>query len=266
MKKITVPEIVGKKSNKEKIVMVTAYDADTACILDEAGVDIILVGDSLGNVVQGRENTIPVTMDDMIYHTKIVSRGMKNAFLCADMPFMSYQVSIEDAIANAGRFLQEATAESVKLEVNESQLEKVYSIVNAGIPVVGHIGLCPQSVHIMGGYRMQGKERKQAARLEKLAKSVEEAGAFCLVLESIPAKLARKITSSINIPTIGIGAGPHCDGQVLVINDLVGLSPDPIPSFVKKYANARKIYSEAVRKFAREVKNGNFPGKKYFIE
>ncbi|MBI2486959.1 MAG: 3-methyl-2-oxobutanoate hydroxymethyltransferase [Deltaproteobacteria bacterium] len=259
MKKITVPRLGEMKKQREKIVMVTAYDAATANIIDEAGVDIVLVGDSLGNVVQGLPNTLSVTMDEMIYHTKMVSRGVKHAHLCGDMPFMSYQASKDDALRNAGRFIKEAGAESVKLETNEIYLDTVYSISKAGIPVMGHIGLCPQSVHIMGGYKIQGREDKEAKRIFELAKSVEDAGAFSLVLESIPKELAERITESINIPTIGIGAGPSCDGQVLVINDLVGLSPEPIPRFVKRYANLRKVMTKAVRDFADEVKEGQFP-------
>jgi 3-methyl-2-oxobutanoate hydroxymethyltransferase len=259
MKKITVPRLGEMKKQREKIVMVTAYDAATANIIDEAGVDIVLVGDSLGNVVQGLPNTLSVTMDEMIYHTKIVSRGVRHAHLCGDMPFMSYQASKEDALRNAGRFIKEAGAESVKLETNETYLDTVYSISKAGIPVMGHIGLCPQSVHIMGGYKIQGREDKEAKKIFELAKSLEGAGAFSLVLESIPKELAERITESITIPTIGIGAGPSCDGQVLVINDLVGLSPEPIPKFVKRYANLRKVMTKAVRDFADEVKEGQFP-------
>jgi len=259
MKKITVPRLGEMKRQEEKIVMVTAYDAATANIIDEAGVDIVLVGDSLGNVIQGLPNTLPVTMDEMIYHTKIVSRGVKHAHLCGDMPFMSYQVSKEEAIRNAGRFIKEAGAESVKLETNEQYLDTIHAIFKAGIPVMGHIGLRPQSIHVMGGYRIQGRETEEARRLLDLAKAAEEAGAFSLVLESIPQQLAKKITESISIPTIGIGAGASCDGQVLVINDLVGLSPEPIPRFVKRYANLREVMTKAVRDFIDEVKEGDFP-------
>jgi 3-methyl-2-oxobutanoate hydroxymethyltransferase len=266
MKKITAPEIVIKKHKKEKSVMVTAYDATTANIIDEAGVDMILVGDSLGNVIQGLPNTVYVTMDDMIYHTKIVSRGIRRALLCGDMPFMSYQASKEDAVRNAGRFIKEANAECVKLETNENYLDTIYAIQKSGIPVMGHIGLCPQSVHMMGGYKIQGRGEHEAKRLLELAKSVEEAGAFSLVLEGIPSHLARKITESIGIPTVGIGAGPFCDGQVLVINDLAGLSPEPIPKFVKKYANLREIMSEAVSKFADDVRRGTFPSAEHSYE
>jgi len=259
MKKITVPKLGEMKKEKEKIVMLTAYDASTANIIDEAGVDIVLVGDSLGNVIQGLPNTVSVTMDEMIYHTKIVSRGVKNAHLCGDMPFMSYQASKQRALRNAGRFIKEAGAESVKLETNETYLDTLYSISKAGIPVMGHIGLCPQSVHVMGGYKIQGRDDNEAKRLFELSKAVVDAGAFSLVLESIPQELAKRITESITIPTIGIGAGPYCDGQVLVINDLVGLSPEPIPRFVKRYTNFREAMSKAVRDFTDEVKEGQFP-------
>lgn len=263
MKKITARMLGEMKNQREKIVMVTAYDAATANIIDEAGVDIVLVGDSLGNVIQGLPNTLSVTMDDMIYHTKIVSRGVKQSHLCGDMPFMSYQASKEDAIKNAGRFVKEGGAESVKLEINESYLETIYSIFKAGIPVMGHVGLCPQSIHITGGYKIQGREDKEARRILELARAVEDAGAFSVVLESIPQELARRITDSVSIPTIGIGAGPSCDGQVLVINDLLGLSPEPIPKFVKRYANVREIMTKAVRDFAYEVKEGEFPGAEH---
>lgn len=259
MEKVTVPNIIEKKKRCEKIVMVTAYDAATASIIDESGVDIILVGDSLGNVIQGRKNTLPVTIDEMVYHTKIVSRGVRNAHLCSDMPFMSYQASKEDAIRNAGRFIKEGGAESVKIEINENYIETIYAIQKAGIPVMGHIGLCPQSVLLMGGYKVQGRDAREAKRLIELAKAVEDAGAYSIVLESIPRKLAKKITESIEIPTIGIGAGPYCDGQVLVINDLVGLSPEPIPKFVKRYANLREIMAKSIKEFRDEVRDGIFP-------
>jgi 3-methyl-2-oxobutanoate hydroxymethyltransferase len=263
MKKVTVPEICDMKSRGEKIVMVTAYDAATANIIDESGVDIILVGDSLGNVIQGLPDTLSVTIDEMVYHTKIVSRGIRRAHLCGDMPFMSYQASKEDAIRNAGRFVKEGRAESVKIETNENYLDTIYAIQKAGIPVMAHIGLCPQSVLLTGGYRVQGRRDNDAKRLIELAKSAEDAGAFSLVLESIPQELAKKITESINIPTIGIGAGPFCDGQVLVINDLVGFSPEPLPRFVKRYANLREAMSKAVKEFADEVKDGTFPDARY---
>ncbi len=260
MSKITVPIIVEKKKQNEKLVVLTAYDASTANIIDETGVDIILVGDSLGNVIQGLENTLQVTMDEMLYHTKIVARGVKIAHLCSDMPFMSYQASKHDAVKNAGRIIKEGGAESVKIELADVYVESVYAIQKAGIPVIGHIGLCPQSVLKMGGYKIQGREELEAEGLLKLAKEAEDAGAFSIVLEGIPHGLAKKITESINIPTIGIGAGPFCDGQVLVINDMVGLSPEPIPKFVKKYANLRQIRAWSVEEFRDEVRRGVFPG------
>jgi len=262
MKKITVP-IIGSMKNKEKIVMVTAYDASTAKIVDESGVDIVLVGDSVGNVIQGLSNTLAVSVDEMIYHTKIVSRGIHNAHLCADMPFMSFQSSNEDAVKNAGRFVKESGAESVKIEVTEDYIETIREIRKAGIPVMGHIGLRPQSVHDMGGYKLQGRDKDEGAKLVALAKKIEDAGAFSLVLESIPQKLAKKITRSINIPTIGIGAGANCDGQVLVINDLVGLSEEPLPKFVKKYAEIRDLMKRATEEYVDEVRTGSFPSKEH---
>lgn len=260
MTKLTVPAIVEKKKRREKIVVLTAYDAATARIIDETGVDIILVGDSLGNVVQGLGNTLHVTMDEMVYHTKIVSRGVRNAHLCTDMPFMSYQASKHDAVRNAGRIIKQGGAESVKIELTDAYVETVYAIQKAGIPVVGHLGLCPQSVHKMGGYKVQGRDEVEAQGLVELAKNTEEAGAFSIVLESIPQGLAKTITESINIPTIGIGAGPFCDGQVLVINDMIGLSPEPIPKFVKKYADLRQVMTRSVETFRDEVRGGVFPG------
>ena len=263
MKKMTAPIIRSMKAEGLKIVMVTAYDAATARMVDEAGVDMVLVGDSLGNVVQGLPNTLPVTIEDMIYHTRIVSRGVEHAHLAADMPFMSYQASKEEALRNAGRLVKEAGAESVKLEINEDYVETLYSINKSGIPVIGHIGLCPQSVLEMGGYKVQGRGRQEARRLIDLAKMIEAAGAFSIVLESIPRTLAREITDSIKIPTIGIGAGPGCDGQVLVINDLLGLSPEPTPKFVKKYAELRELVGQSTREFIEEVRSGQFPGREH---
>lgn len=259
MNKITVPGIRDMKKRGEKVVMVTAYDAATARIVDEAGVDVILVGDSLGNVVQGLPNTLSVTVDEMVYHTKLVARGAQNAHVCADMPFMSYQLTREEAVRNASRFIKEAGAESVKLETTEDFLETIYEIQKIGIPVMGHIGLRPQDVHKMGGYKIQGRGKEEAERLKKLAVMTEEAGAYAIVIESVPRRLAAEITDSIRIPTIGIGAGPGCDGQVLVINDLVGLSPEPLPKFVKKYANVRETMENATKEFITEVREGTFP-------
>ena len=258
--RITVPQLRARKGKSEKIVMVTAYDAPTASVVDEAGVDVVLVGDSLGNVIQGRPDTLGVTMDEMIYHTTMVSRAVRRAAVVADMPFMSYQASTADALRNAGRFLKETGAAAVKLEVNEHQLDTVRALVGSGIPVMGHIGLCPQSIHLMGGYRVQGRTEEDAGRLTALAEAIEQAGAFSLVLESIPRALAAQITAAVGIPTIGIGAGPDCDGQVLVLHDLVGLTAGPVPRFVKRYADVRKLILEAVEQYACEVREGRFPG------
>lgn len=249
------------KENGDKISMITAYDAATARLVDSAGIDSILVGDSLGNVIQGLDNTLSVTLEEMIYHTKIVSRGVENAHLAADMPFLSYQVSVNTAINNAGRLIKEGNAESVKLEVKEEYIDTIYAINKAGIPVIAHIGLCPQSLHVDGGYRVQGRNRKDADHLLNLAHLSEDAGAFLLVLESIPSKLAEKITKSISIPTIGIGAGKDCDGQVLVFNDMAGLTPEPLPKFVNKFADGRNIFIKATEKYIRQVKNRKFPTK-----
>lgn len=262
MNKIRVPDIIAKKRGKHKIVMLTSYDAITARIIDEAGVDIILVGDSLGNVVQGQDTTLPVTIEDMIYHTRLVSRGTINAHLCADMPFMSYQTSKQQAVENAGRLIKEGFAESVKLETNQEYTETISSICKAGIPVMGHIGLCPQSYHVMGGYKIQGKDKKKSKEYIKLAKETEKAGAYCIVLEGIPLELAKEITKSVSVPTIGIGAGPYCDGQVLVINDLVGLHTGKLPKFVKQYADFRDLMTKAVKSYSSDVINSRFPAKK----
>ncbi len=261
MEKIRITDLQKMKINAEKISMITAYDAPIASIVDEAGIDVVLVGDSLGNVVQGRSDTLSVTMDHMTYHTLMVSRGIKRAHLSCDMPFMSYQISKHEAIRNAGRLVKEGNAESVKLEVNEEYLETVYSINKAGIPVISHIGLCPQSIHRTGGYRVQGRSDEEGERLLELARSSQEAGAFLVVLESIPAKLAHRITQSLVIPTVGIGAGNVCDGQVLVFNDMAGLSPEPLPKFTRKYADSRNIFLDATKQYIKDVKESRFPGK-----
>lgn len=261
MNKIRVTDIKSMKSNADKITMITAYDATVASIVDDAGIDIVLVGDSVGNVVQGLPNTLSVTMDHMIYHSLIVSRGIKHAHLSCDMPFMSYQTSCSEAVANAGKLVKEGNAESVKLEVNERYIETVYAITKSGIPVVSHIGLCPQSIHSTGGYRVQGRTDEDAEKMIELAQASEEAGAFLIVIESIPSGLARKITEIVNIPTVGIGAGNSCDGQVLVFDDMVGLSPEPLPRFAKKYTNAREIFLDATKRYINEVKSSVFPGK-----
>ena len=266
MKKKRITDFLKMKEDGEKITMITAYDATISRILDDAGVDSILVGDSLANVVQGKDDTLSVSLEEMIYHSKMVSRGVSSAHISTDMPFMSYQVSIEQALENAGRLVKEGNAESVKLEINEEYIETIYAIYKAGIPVVAHIGLCPQSVHVMGGYKIQGIEEDEHERLVDLAKLCEDAGASILLFEGVPSKLAKEITGLLNIPTIGIGAGKFCDGQVLVINDLVGLSPDPLPKFVKKYADIKKIISDSVKKYNKDVKDKKFPSKANIYE
>ncbi len=261
--KVTVPEIVKMKKRGEKITCLTSYDYSFARILDHAGVDILLVGDSLGCVVQGQANTLPVTMEDMIYHARAVARGCKRALLVGDMPFLSYQVSQESAISNAGRLLQEGGAEAVKLEGGVGYRQTIAAIVSAGIPVMGHVGLTPQSVHAFGGYKIQGKEMESRKRILKDAKAVEEAGAFSVVLEGMPADLAAEITAELSIPTIGIGAGPDCDGQVLVIHDMLGLFDDFTPKFVKRYEELGKAMDGAVKNFIREVRERKFPGPEH---
>ncbi|MBN1474385.1 MAG: 3-methyl-2-oxobutanoate hydroxymethyltransferase [Syntrophaceae bacterium] len=255
----TIMDIKKMKENGEKIAMLTAYDFGMASLIDEADIDIILVGDSLGNVVLGYENTLPVTMADMLHHTKAVVRGAQKALVVADMPFMSYQISPQEALANAGRFLQEAGAQAVKLEGGKEQSEAVYKITSSGIPVMAHLGLTPQSVHQMGGYKVQGKNENAAQKIMSDAKIIEEAGAFSLVLECVPEKLAQDITSAISIPTIGIGAGVHCDGQVLVVNDMLGMYERMTPKFVKKYANLSADIKKAVKTYITEVKESAFP-------
>lgn len=262
--KITTRDIVERKG-KEKIVMVTAYDFTTSRIVDEAGVDIILVGDSLGMVVLGYETTIPVTMDEMIHHTKAVVRGRKRALVVFDMPFLSYQTGKHDAVRNAGRALKETGCEAVKVEGGREQFDTVKAMVDAGIPVMGHVGLQPQSVNVYGGYVLRGKGR-EAERILEDARAIEEAGAFAVVLEKIPSPLAKRITDELSIPTIGIGAGPYCDGQVLVFHDIVGLFEEFKPKFVKRYANIGEVSRKAVSSFIDEVKSGKFPGKEHSFD
>lgn len=243
--------------------MLTAYDSTFAKLLDESGVESILIGDSLGMVIQGHANTIPVTIDDVIYHTKCVSRVVKHAHIMTDMPFMSYQASIDQALLNAGRCLKEGGAESVKLEGGEEIVKTVLALTNVGIPVCAHIGLKPQSIHKMGGYKIHGKTTFSADKLVSEAKALEEAGAFSLLLEGIVAEVAAEITKNVNIPTIGIGSGPDCDGQVLVIYDLLGLDNEFSPKFVKKYADLHSVVTGAVNQYILEVKNGSFPADKH---
>ena len=261
--KITVPHIVKMKQGGETITCLTAYDYSFARILDEAGVELLLVGDSLGCVVQGNHNTLAVTVDEMVYHTRLVVRGRKRALVIGDMPFLSYQVSKEHALANAGRFLQEGGAEAVKLEGGVHLKETIAAIVRAGIPVMGHIGLTPQSLHQFGGYKIQGKDSARREMLLRDALAVEEAGAFSVVLEGMPLDLAREITGRLTIPTIGIGAGSHCDGQVLVVHDMLGLFDDFRPKFVKQYADLKSVMTGAVKDFIRDVKERKFPTEEH---
>jgi 3-methyl-2-oxobutanoate hydroxymethyltransferase len=249
------------KERGERITMLTSYDATFSRLIDRAGIDVMLVGDSLGMVVQGHQNTIPVTMDEMIYHCRAVVRGRGDgrSHVVCDLPFMSYQSRTEDALHNAGRLMKEGYAESVKLEGGEAMVDTVYRLVSVGIPVMGHIGLTPQSVHQLGGHRVQGRDEDDADRILRDAKLLEQAGAYAIVLETVPADLATRITEAVNIPIIGIGAGPECDGQVLVIYDLIGLSPDFNPRFLKKYANVGLDVMRACKSFSSEVKNGAFP-------
>lgn len=261
--KVTVPEIKRMKEKGEKITALTAYDYSFARILDAAGIDILLVGDSLGSVIQGQESTLPVTLDDVIYHTRAVVRGRKRALVVADMPFLSFQISVEEAKRNAGRLLQQGGAEAVKLEGGVEMLETVEAIVEIGIPVMGHVGLTPQSLHRFGGYKVQGKDRDQREKIIQDALAVEEGGAFSIVLEGIPMDLAQEITRRLSIPTIGIGAGLHCDGQVLVVHDMLGLFDMYAPKFVKQYADLKGVMAEAVKNFITEVKEGRFPDEEH---
>ena len=252
---ITVTELFKMKQENQKIVALTAYDYPFAQMVDESGVHIILVGDSLGMVVQGKASTLPVTMDEMIYHTKLVADATRTAMVVGDMPFMSYQAGLDDAITNAGRFLKEAGATAVKLEGGAAVSHVIKAISNASIPVQGHIGLTPQSVHKMGGFKVQRDEERLLAD----AKEVEAAGAFSVVLEGIPAPIAKKITASISIPTIGIGAGPDCDGQILVLHDILGLNERKLPKFVKQYDNLGKLARKGIKAYVDEVQSGKFP-------
>ncbi|MGE6763203.1 3-methyl-2-oxobutanoate hydroxymethyltransferase [Corallococcus interemptor] len=257
--KVTIHTLKRLKQSGQKICMVTAYDATFARILDEGGADVLLVGDSLGMVIQGQESTLPVTLDQMIYHCAAVSRGAKRAHVVGDMPFMSYQVSPQEAVRNAGRLVSEGNVGSVKLEGGAEFADTVRAIVRASIPVMGHLGLTPQSVHKMGGYVVQGRDEDAARRMLEDALALEAAGAYSLVLEGVPLELARTITQSLKIPTIGIGAGKHCDGQVLVCYDLLGMNPDFKPKFVKRFANLHGNITEAANTYFSEVRAGTFP-------
>ncbi len=258
-KKLTIVDILKMKEAGEKITMLTAYDASFASLLDDAGIDMLLVGDSLGMVLLGYDSTVPVTMNEMIHHSKAVKKGVRRSLLVGDMPFMSYQSSIREAILNAGRFLKEAGCDAVKLEGGLEVCDTVHALVKAGIPVVGHIGLTPQTASQLGGYKLQGKDVESARKLVDAALGLECAGAFSLVLECVPDKVAEAITQSIAIPTIGIGAGPACDGQVLVSHDLVGMFEKFIPSFVKTYVNLAPQIRKAVETYRDEVKSSSFP-------
>ena len=255
---MTIPDFRKRKAEGRKIVVVTAYDALFTRIAEEAGIEVLLVGDSLGVVVQGKKDTLSVTMEDMLYHTRLVAEAAQRALVIADMPFLSYQVSVEEAVRNAGRFLQVGAA-AVKLEGGSAVVDRVEAMVRFGIPVMGHLGMTPQSVHQYGGYKVQGKAADQAEVLLCDARALEAAGAFAVVLEAVPAKLAKTITQTLAIPTIGIGAGPACDGQVLVLYDLLGLFDQFVPKFVKPYAHLKADALQALRRYREEVEQGKFP-------
>ncbi len=262
-KRKTILDLQRMKADGEKITVLTAYDYPFARLMDQAGIDMILVGDSVGCVMAGYDNTLPVTMDEMVYHTRAVARGVQQAFIIADMPFLSYQIDVVEARRNAGRLMQEGGAQAVKLEGGCNVAATIRAIVDMDIPVVGHIGLTPQSIHRMGGYRVQGKQTEQAKQLLADAHAVEAAGAFALVMEGIPAPLAAEITAAVGIPTIGIGAGVDCDGQVLVIHDILGLCEKFSPKFVKRYADLAGTIRGGVEDYIREVRDGVFPGPEH---
>lgn len=255
---MTIPDLQRYKQDKKKLIVVTAYDALFARLLEQAGIEAMLVGDSLGVVVQGKSNTLSVTMEDMLYHTRLVAGVAQQSLVIGDMPFMSYQTSREDALRNAGRFLQ-AGAHAVKLEGGAAMADRVEAMTQVGIPVFGHLGMTPQSVHQYGGYKVQGKSAERAKTLLTDAKALEKAGAVAIVLEAVPASLAKTITEQLTIPTIGIGAGPHCDGQVLVLYDLLGLYDEFVPKFVKPYAHLKADALQALRRYKEEVEQGKFP-------
>ncbi len=257
--KITIPKIIKMKEKGEKIACLTAYDWMIAKLLDDSGIDLILIGDSGAMVFAGHNTTLPITVDQMVYHTQSVTRGVERALTITDMPFLSYQVSSEDAMRNAGRFLKEGGADGVKLEGGCSMTETVRKLVQSGIPVMGHIGLTPQSIRAFGGYPLLGKKNAEADQFKQDAKCLEEAGIFSLVLEKIPAPLAKEITQSISIPTIGIGAGPHCDGQILVTHDILGLFESFKPKFVRRYAELAQVIRQSVGQYSKEVKTGQYP-------
>jgi 3-methyl-2-oxobutanoate hydroxymethyltransferase len=261
--KNTVTTFQKAKQDGQKLSMLTAYDYSTAKLIDESGVNSILVGDSLGNVMLGYKDTLPVTMEEMLHHGKAVVRGVKNALVIMDMPFMSYQTSVYDAVVNAGRMIKETGAQAVKLEGGSNVCAQIKAIVEASIPVMAHLGLTPQSINALGGYKVQGKDAETAQKLIDDAKAVEAAGAFALVLECVPSKLAKLVTDTLKIPTIGIGAGNLCDGQVLVYQDMLGMYSDFTPKFVKKYANIGEQMKEAFAAYCKEVQNGDFPSAEH---
>lgn len=265
VQRVRVTHFAEKKRRGEKITVLTAYDYTFARIFDRAGIDAILVGDSLGNVVLGYETTLPVTLEDMVHHTRAVRRGVRRAMVIADMPFLTFQVSPEDALRNAGRLMQEGGADAVKLEGGEAIAEAVHRITAAGIPVMGHLGMTPQSVHRMGGFRPQGTDEEEAARIVADARALEAAGAFSIVLEMVPPEVSRRVTEAVSIPTIGIGAGSDCDGQVLVCYDMLGMFDDYTPRFVKRYAELGREIEAAVRRYVAEVKEGLFPAEEHTV-
>ena len=260
---LTIHDLQGFKDRGERFAMLTAYDYLTAQILDEAGVPILLVGDSLGMVMLGYDSTVPVTMDEIIHHTKAVRRGTKSALVVADMPFMSYQASLEDGVRNAGRLLQEGGAHAVKVEGGHNVVELTERLVQSGIPVMSHIGLTPQSVNQLGGFKVQGRDSTGADRIVDEAVALADAGAFCVLVEGVPSDVGRRITESVTVPTIGIGAGGDMDGQVLVIQDMIGLTSGRLPRFVKAYADVRSVITDAAKSFSAEVASGDYPGPEH---
>ena len=263
---LTVTDLLAMKAAGRRVVMLTCYDATFASLLEEAGVDVLLVGDSLNQVIAGHETTLSATLDQMIYHAAAVRRRSRRALVFVDLPFLTYQISISEAIRNAGRVLQESGAHGIKLEGGGHMVDTVAALVDRGIPVMGHLGLTPQSVHALGGYRVQGRDEDAAQRLLKDAKLLQSAGACSVVLELVPAPLAARISESLTIPTIGIGAGPHCDGQVLVLHDMLGLNEGFTPKFLKHYAKLGQAVREAVRTYAAEVRDGKYPGREHSFE
>jgi 3-methyl-2-oxobutanoate hydroxymethyltransferase len=261
LKSVSVPSIIEKKSAGEKIVMVTAYDYPSAKAADQAGIDIVLVGDSLGMVIQGNEDTLSVTIDEMIYHTSIVAKAVKRSLVITDMPFLTYHTGETEAVRNCGRCIKEGRAQAVKIEGGARRAKLIRNIIDNEIPVMGHIGLTPQSIHKLGGFKIQGKDDESRKRLLEDALALEKAGVFAIVLECIPSEVAKEITNNLGIPTVGIGSGPHCDGQVLVFHDLLGISDPPYPRFVKRYKNLGEEMADGLSLFAEEVRKGVFPSE-----